>query len=316
MIGDAGPLPKWIWFLPLLLIAPAAFLIAYALITASTDPYIAIDVWSRYLLYSAGCILAGIGFLRQRRALPLAGLSEAKNLMLAAALVFFFNALIAGLIVPLSPYGLSPWLNYDMVMETTGVPVQFWRMLSAIALTIFVIRALDVFEAEREQQLESLLIQRKVAVETLRESEERFRTVFELAPIGMDLVRPDGRPFEVNQAFQEMMGYSASDLCARKFIDFTHPDDVDSSIELTQEIASGKRDHLHMEKRYIRKDGCTIWGDVSVSAVRNPQGELRYFITMVEDITERKQMEEALRIERQLVQSTELRAQSAARETA
>lgn len=70
MIGDAGPLPKWLWFLPLILSAPAAFLSAYALITATTDPYVAIDVWSRYLLYFTGCVLAGIGFLRQRLALP------------------------------------------------------------------------------------------------------------------------------------------------------------------------------------------------------------------------------------------------------
>jgi PAS domain S-box-containing protein len=316
MIGDAGPLPKWIIFLPLILIAPVAFLIAYAMTTATTDPYVAVDVWSRYLLYFGGCILAGIGFLRQRRALPLAGLNEAGNLMLGAALVFFFYALVAGLIVPPSPFGLSPWLNYEMVMETTGVPVQFWRMLSAIALTIFVIRALDVFEAERDQQLERLQAQRREAVETLRESEERFRTVFELAPIGMSLVRPDGRAIEANLAFQEMVGYSASELSDRIYTEYTHPEDKDSSIELVQKIASGKHDHFHIEKRYIRKDGCVIWGDTSVSAVRNLQGELQYFIVMVEDITERKQMEDALRIERERVQMTRLQAQSSARETA
>jgi PAS domain S-box-containing protein len=308
MIGEAGPLPKWLWFLPLILAAPAAFLIAYALISATIDPFVAIDVWSRYLLYFTGCGLAGIGFLRQRRMLPLAGLSEAKNLMLAAAVVFFFNALIAGLIVPASPYGPSSWLNYDTVLETTGVPVQLWRMLSAIALTFFVIRALDVFEAERKQQLKKLEAQRKTAMETLRESEERFRTVFELAPIGMDLVRPDGRPFEVNQAFQEMIGYSDSDLREKRFIDYTHPEDVESSMELVQDVASGKREHFRMQKRYIRKDGHVIWGNVSVSAVRTPQGALQYFIAMVEDITERKRMEEALKVERERV--------GAARETA
>lgn len=316
LIGEAGSLPKWVWFLPLILTAPAAFLMAYALISASTDPYIAIDVWSRYLLYFTGCILAGIGFLRQRRTLLLAGLSEVKNLMLAAAVVFFFNALVAGLIVPASPYGLSPWLNYNTVFETTGVPVQFWRMLSAAALTIFVIRALDVFEAERRQRLDKLEAQRRAAAAILRESEERFRTVFELAPIGMDLVRPDGRPFTVNRAFQEMMGYSASELCRQKFIDYTHPEDVNSSLELVQEVASGERDSFGMQKRYIRKDGSVIWGNVAVSAVRTPDKELMYFIAMVEDITERKQMEEALRVERERVQATRLQAESAAREAA
>ncbi|MGD8804982.1 MAG: PAS domain S-box protein [Chloroflexota bacterium] len=316
LIGEAGPLPRWLWFLPLILTAPAAFLMAYALVTASTDPYIAIDVWSRYLLYFTGCILTGIGFLRQRRALLLAGLSGVKNLMLAAALVFFFYAVMTGVIVPASPYGLSPWLNYELVFETTGVPVQFWRMLSAVAVTVFVIRALDVFEAERKQRLEKFEAQRKVAAATLRESEERFRTVFELAPIGMVLVRPDTYPFAVNRTFQDMMGYSASELCRQRFTDFTHPEDVESSIALVQDIAGGEYDHFRMQKRYTRKDGSVIWGNVAVSAVRNPDKELLYFIAMVEDITERKQMEEALRLERELVQATKLQAQSAARETA
>jgi PAS domain S-box-containing protein len=316
MIGDAGPLPSWLWFLPLVLTAPAAFLIAYALIIATTDSFVAVDVWSRYLLYFTGCFLAGIGFLRQRHALTLTELSEGKNLMLAAAVVFFFNAFVAGLIVPASQYGFSPWLNYNIVLETTGVPVQAWRMLSAVALTIFVIRALDVFEEERRQRLAKLEVQRKEALETLRESEKRFRTVFELAPVGMTLVRPNGRPFAVNQDFQEMMGYPSDELCSQRFTDFTHPEDVDSSIKSVQTLVSGQRGHFQMQKRYIRRDGSVIWGNVSVSAVNNPQGELLYFIAMVEDITEGKQMEEALRIEREKVQAARLQAETIARENA
>ncbi len=174
MIGEAGPLPRAVWLLPLLFLAPAAFLIAYALISATMDPFLATDVWTRYLLYSSGCILAGIGFLRQRRTLPVAGLAEARNLMLGAALVFFFNALVAGLIVPPSPYGLAPWINYDRLLAVTRVPVQFWRMLSAVAVTVFVIKALDVFDAERRQRLTALESERRQAEETLHVQRDRI----------------------------------------------------------------------------------------------------------------------------------------------
>jgi len=316
MIVDAGPLPKWLWFLPVVVVTPVAFLIAYALITATADPYIAIDVWSRYLLYFVGCILAGFGFLRQRRALPGAGLSEAGNLMVAAAMVFFFNALVAGLIVPASPYGLAPWLNYDFVMGATGLPVQFWRMLSAVALTIFVIRALDLFEAEREKQLLELETQRRQVEETLRESEERFRTIFEMAPIGVDIVSPFGQPIQANLALQQMLGYSVDELRSMVYTDYTHPDDILPSQNLVREITEGKREHFHLEKRYYNKDGSLVWANVAVSGVRDPAGELLYFIAMVEDITERKNIEETLRLERERALSAKLQAQAVAREAA
>ena len=266
LIGEVGPLPIGLWFVPVIVIAPAAFLLAAALISATLDPVIAIDVWSRYLLYFTGCVLAGIGFLRQRNFLMKAGIRGAGNLMLGAALLFFFNALIAGLIVPPSPYGIAPWLNYDSVMALSGVPVQFWRMLSALFLTVFVIRAMDVFETQRKQQLAQLEAQRAANKEILRESEERFRTIFEMAPFGMDIVGPDGRPIQANLALQNMLGYTADELRTMVYSEYTHPDDVEISQRLVREIAEGQRDFAHVEKRYFSKDGSLVWAHVAVSA--------------------------------------------------
>lgn len=316
LIGEAGPLPKWVLFAPVILVVPAAMLVAYALIITTADFYVATDVWSRYLLYFPGNLLSAFGFVRQGRGLGRVGLREARNLMYGATGAFLLNALVAGLIVPPAPYGLAPWVNYETIMDVTGLPVQLWRMTSAIAVTFFVIRALDVFEAERKQRLAKLSVERERALATLQESEERFRTIFELAPIGMDIVDSAGRPMQVNFALQEMLGYSANELRDMVFTDYTYPDDVDISRQLVSEVAEGKRDHFRLEKRYYRKDGQVMWGNVAVSAVRDADGELLYFIAMVEDMTERKLMEEALRLERERAQAVRLQTLTEARQTA
>ena len=201
-------------------------------------------------------------------------------------------------------------------MAVSGVPVQFWRMLSALFLTVFVIRAMDVFETQRKQQLLELEAQRAANKEILRESEERFRTIFEMAPFGMDIVGPDGRPIQANLALQNMLGYTADELRTMVYSEYTHPDDVEISQRLVREIAEGQRDYAHLEKRYFSKDGSLVWAHVAVSAVRDPEGRLQYFIAMVKNVTELKRIEEALRVEREQVQSAKLLAESKARETA
>ncbi len=161
LISEAGPLPEWLNFVPVIILVPLSLLSAYALVIASTGPSIvtATEVWSRYLLYLPGCVLAGYGFLRQWHGLNESGLSKRRDLLFGASLALFFNAIVAGLVVPKAPYGLAPWLNYNTILQFTGVPVQVWRAMGAIAVAFFVVRALGVFEIEREQQLEKLRIE-------------------------------------------------------------------------------------------------------------------------------------------------------------
>lgn len=158
MVSEAGPLPDWLTLIPPALMTPVTLVVAYALILIATKPpwTTAADVWSRYLLYLPGCVLTGLGFLRQRRHLDKSGLASARGLLLGAAVAFLVNAFAAGLVVPKAPYGLAPWLNYDSMIAAIGVPAQVWRALAAIAVTLFVLRALDVFEAERQQQMAAL----------------------------------------------------------------------------------------------------------------------------------------------------------------
>lgn len=141
--------------------------------------------------------------------------------------------------------------------------------------------------------------ERKRAEETLRASEGQFRTLFEQAPIGIGLVAPDGKPVCVNRALQHMLGYTEEELCRGHFIDWTHPDDVQASLEIVQRLRRGEADHLEIEKRYLCKHGKVVWAHTAVSAVRDERGEVRCFIAMVEDINERKRAERELRESRE-----------------
>ena len=84
-----------------------------------------------------------------------------KSLLLGAAGAFGLNAVVAGLLVPPAPFGLAPWLNSDLALSLTGLPVQLWRALSAVAVTLLVMRAMGVFETERRQLLARLTAERE-----------------------------------------------------------------------------------------------------------------------------------------------------------
>lgn len=136
------------------------------------------------------------------------------------------------------------------------------------------------------------ITKRRRAEEALRESEARFRAIFERAGIGIVLVDTDGRAVECNPALQRMLGYDEEGLRGRLLSDITHPDDATADMDLYRELVAGKRDHYQMEKRYIRRDGAVILGRLIVSLIRGAKGEARFAISMVEDITDRKRAEQ------------------------
>jgi PAS domain S-box-containing protein len=135
---------------------------------------------------------------------------------------------------------------------------------------------------------------REEAERALRDSEERFRGVFERAGIGIALVDTTGKFLRVNPAFQRFLGYPAHEMQGQNIGDFVHPEDLDSARLHFQETLAGKHDEDHLEKRYIRKDGQTVWGRLATTLLRDSQGRIRFVIGMIEDITGRKE-NEALR---------------------
>jgi two-component system, cell cycle sensor histidine kinase and response regulator CckA len=128
-----------------------------------------------------------------------------------------------------------------------------------------------------------------------REGEARFRAIFEAAPIGIGHFTLDGKIAESNGALEEMLGYSHRELQGMPFARITHPDDLAEDARLFAEMTLGKRDGYQLDKRYLHKNGEVVWARLNVSLVRAPGGEPQFAIKMVEDITERKRAEEALR---------------------
>ncbi|MEO6874776.1 MAG: PAS domain S-box protein, partial [Opitutaceae bacterium] len=139
--------------------------------------------------------------------------------------------------------------------------------------------------------------------QALRESEERFRTTFEHAGIGMALVDPTGHLIRSNPVFQRMIGYTEDEIKGMTFREFTHPDDQAPDLKLYQELVDGKRSSYQLEKRYIRKDGQLIWGHLTVSVLETTNDGSRFAVGMVEDVTEKKQIEDALHQTQQRLQA-------------
>jgi len=131
--------------------------------------------------------------------------------------------------------------------------------------------------------------------QSLRESDERFRSAFEYAAVGMALVSPEGRWLRVNQALCRIVGYGEEELLNTDFQSITHPEDSAPDRSLVREMLAGDRSYVETETRYRHKAGHTIWILLSVSMTRDSRGQPIHFIAQMQEITERKRLEQALR---------------------
>jgi len=133
------------------------------------------------------------------------------------------------------------------------------------------------------------------SAEQLEEEEKRFEATFEQAAMGLALVSPDGRWLRVNRKLCEIVGYDADELMVLNFQDITHPDDLDADIEGVRKMLAGEIQTYSLEKRYIHKQGNTVWINLTVALVAKPDGRPDYFVSVIEDITQRYRTEIALR---------------------
>lgn len=192
------------------------------------------------------------------------------------------------------PLGLAGCVGAPLILrgETIGVLATYYRdaamptvedeaLLSALA---------DQAAVALENARMYAQLQRQTAA--LQDSEERFRLAFEEAPIGVALVGTDGRFMRVNNVLCEMVGYSPDELTGLTFQAITHPDDLDLDLALMQQLARGQIPRYQLGKRYVRKDGSLVDIMLSGSVVRGPDGAPIYYIAQIEDITQRKRIEE------------------------
>lgn len=138
------------------------------------------------------------------------------------------------------------------------------------------------------------ITQRKQTEATLLENEERFRSIFESAGIGVMLTGTNRIPIQTNPAVQALLGYSDAELCQMPFTQYTHPDDIAIDVTLNEELITGQRTSYQIEKRYIHKQGSLIWARLTVSAVRGATGVIQFTLAMIQDITAQRQAEAQL----------------------
>jgi PAS domain S-box-containing protein len=146
----------------------------------------------------------------------------------------------------------------------------------------------------RTADLEDEVAQRRRTEETLRASEERWRSMFEASAVGIALTDENRRFVAVNKAFQKMLGYTSDELCSLGPVEITYEDDRAATQEMLDNMLSGRSSGYHVEKRYRRNDGTVIWVRVSTAQAPEPGSGLRGIPTIIEDVTERKQAEDAL----------------------
>jgi diguanylate cyclase (GGDEF)-like protein/PAS domain S-box-containing protein len=158
----------------------------------------------------------------------------------------------------------------------------------------------EIYDSRRNMvATEGLIIditERKLAEEALRQSEERFRTMFEEAPLGMGIFDAQtGAAYDVNTRYAEIIGRTKEEALTSNWMQYTHPDDIKENLYKTGLLNSGRISSFSMDKRFVMPDGAVIWVNVTVASFRHGESGSTRLLYMVEDINERKQSEEEIR---------------------
>jgi diguanylate cyclase (GGDEF)-like protein/PAS domain S-box-containing protein len=139
------------------------------------------------------------------------------------------------------------------------------------------------------------ITERRLVEVALRESEQRFRRSFDDAAIGMALVGTDGRFLRTNRSLRELLGYPDKELLGKTFQDITYPDDLSVDLDHFERVLAGEMRTYQIEKRYIHKKGHVVWTLLNVSMVQDDEGKPLYFVSQIQDISERKSAEQKIR---------------------
>ena len=144
---------------------------------------------------------------------------------------------------------------------------------------------------------------RKQAERALKESEERFRQIFEEGQFGIIISGSDFKFINANPAFCSMFGYTVDEIRTKTFADITHPEKTGSEWEKVKNMEIGNVNQIKVEKKYVKKNGDFLWGSLISTSVRDDRGDVLYYLSMIQDITDRKKTEEALQQQNREYQS-------------
>ena len=190
---------------------------------------------------------------------------------------------------------VKPYFSFAISDPHEAFWLNFWHLLTQLV----VVGAIALMQRQtRELQ---------ASMEQARASHQRMLDTFENSATGVVHTHPDGRWIRINRSYCELLGYTREELARTHWKDYTHPDDLAADLAQMQRVLRGETDHYTMEKRYFHKRGHIVWVLLSVALIRKADGSPDYEIAVVQNITERKATEEALRTsERLLSQAQEL----------
>ena len=231
------------------------------------------------------------------------------RVLVTASVVVALDHFLRGVFWPMSVYGVLVASDWRW-LEHAG-----WVAFEDLFLVLACVQGVQEmrFIAERQSQVEStrdrieqtvrertaeLVSQAEVLQQTaakLSESEERFRSAFDDAAIGMALVSIDGRWLQVNRALCGIVGYSREEILASDFQFLTHPDDVAADRERMRSLSSKEIGSYQIEKRFFHKRGQVVWVSLSVSLMSDANGRPAHYIAQIQDVSQRKRAEESLR---------------------
>ncbi len=174
----------------------------------------------------------------------------------------------------------------DRFVHKDGREIPVWMGVSVMSKGAEILGAVVVFQDISE---------RKQAEQSLRKSERRFRSYFELPLIGIAITSLEKGWLEYNDRLCDILGYSRNELKGLTWVEITHPDDVAGDIAEFDKVLAGRQEGYSLEKRFIRKDGSIVYAEISARCVRDDDGQAEYFVVLVQDISERKRAEAALR---------------------
>ncbi len=203
------------------------------------------------------------------------------------------SSVIGKTLLELFPRTEPVWLEIMKRVVQTGTPELVEHY--AVEVDKYIEQLVYIPQKGQMAFIASDVTERKKSEEALRISEELFSSQFELANIGLAITSPEKGWIKINKILCDIIGYSEEELKKKTWSELTHPDDLQSDVKQFEKVLSGEIDTYDLDKRFIRKDGSTIFTHLTVGCVRNPDKTVGYMIASIEDIAERKLVEEALK---------------------